>query len=327
MTRKIPHILYEAAVFLAVLALLLVGLYRAGCALMPPRDDFGSTWGDFLREEPDSIDVLFFGSSMVYCDVCPGVIYGETGLTTYVMAGPEQTMPVTLAYVRETLKTQSPTAIVIELTGMFFDEYTDYSKVNVGYMPFGLERIRAARACEPGLMTTALFPLYDFHSELFPEPGAEPPYVHEAPRMLAGFTPVEGREVMGEPWDRTFSTEPGSAAYQKAWEALREIVDVCREHDVRLICYFAPCYNQVPSLWRRDLREALGELLDLSDLFDEIGADRRADWYDVLHFNSRGAAKFSAWFARYFERQGIVGTHAHDRELWLQRAAYFTTAE
>jgi len=323
MRRIKPKYINELAALLLTAALLAAGLYQAGIALMPGRDDFGSTWGDFLQEDRDSIDVLFFGSSMVYCDVCPGVIYDESGLTSYVMAGPEQTMPVTLAYVRETLRTQSPEAIVVELTGLFFDEYTGFSKVNVCYMPFGLNRIRAARACEKGLMTTALFPLYDFHSEVFPEPGVEPPYQHPDARMLAGYTPVDGRETMGEPWERTFTTQFGDSVYSRSRSALEEIAALCERKDVRLICYFAPCYNQVPALWRENVVGSLDGALDLSDLGEVIGADKSADWYDVLHFNQKGAARFSAWWASYLTEQGVAHTHDCDQALWQQRADYF----
>ena len=57
---------HAADLLLAVLtvAALLVVLYLAGSRLMPHRYDYGSVWESYLQEEPDTVDVLFFGSSM-----------------------------------------------------------------------------------------------------------------------------------------------------------------------------------------------------------------------------------------------------------------------
>ena len=81
--------------------------------------------------------MLFFGSSMVYCDVVPAIIWEETGLRSYVMAGPEQTIPITYYYLREACKTQSPQAVVIELTGDQPEYWHDDLHYNIyGAVPF-----------------------------------------------------------------------------------------------------------------------------------------------------------------------------------------------
>ena len=74
-------------------------LLGASSVLIPKRYDYGATWSMYQQEEEDTVDVMFFGSSLAYCDVIPSVIYEESGVTSYVMAGPEQTMPVTYRYV------------------------------------------------------------------------------------------------------------------------------------------------------------------------------------------------------------------------------------
>ena len=88
--------------------------------LIPKRLDYGATWGYYLEEERDTIDVMFYGSSLAYCDVVPSVIYDETGITSYVMGGPEQTIPMTYYYIKETFRTQSPDVIFVEVTGLLY---------------------------------------------------------------------------------------------------------------------------------------------------------------------------------------------------------------
>ena len=66
-----------AAILLAVL--LFAGIsHLLGQILMPVRKEYGSDWDHYLQEEQNSLDVLFFGSSLVYCDVIPAVIWRES---------------------------------------------------------------------------------------------------------------------------------------------------------------------------------------------------------------------------------------------------------
>ena len=44
----------------------------------------------FYNEKPNSFDVMFFGSSHMYCSVDPAVIKEETGLSSYVFATQQQ---------------------------------------------------------------------------------------------------------------------------------------------------------------------------------------------------------------------------------------------
>ena len=129
----------------ALLFVLLAGLLIGALSLAfrPLRADYGAVWGPYLAEPEDSLDYLYLGSSYAYCDVDPAVIYDRTGLTGYVLAGPEQTLSQTYWYLREALETQSPGLVVLEGSALAFQKYQSYTQVNVGYMPFGLNRLGA----------------------------------------------------------------------------------------------------------------------------------------------------------------------------------------
>lgn len=96
----------ELAAFLAAAAVLGGILAGATHYLTPQQHDYGSVWGMYEQEQTDSIDVLFFGSSVTYCDVVPAVYWENSGLTAFVQAGPEQPLPLTLDYLKESLRTQ-----------------------------------------------------------------------------------------------------------------------------------------------------------------------------------------------------------------------------
>lgn len=90
----------ELAAFLAAAAVLGGILAGATHYLTPQQHDYGSVWGMYEQEQTDSIDVLFFGSSVTYCDVVPAVYWENSGLTAFVQAGPEQPLPLTLDYLK-----------------------------------------------------------------------------------------------------------------------------------------------------------------------------------------------------------------------------------
>ena len=118
-------------------------LFCAGFSsvLLPERLDYGATWGMYEKEKKHSVDFMFFGSSLAYCDIIPSVIYEDTGLTSYVMAGPEQTIPLTYWYLRQACSTQSPKVVFIEATGMFFSSHSKSVKINLTYMPWSINRL------------------------------------------------------------------------------------------------------------------------------------------------------------------------------------------
>ena len=112
--------------FLLTVALL---LHLCGNILRPAHTDYGSTWGAYLAEPEDSIDVLFLGSSYAYCDWNPAVMYAGSGLTGYVMGGSEQVPAITYWYLKEALRTQSPSVVMMEATSLFFDRYQNYTQI------------------------------------------------------------------------------------------------------------------------------------------------------------------------------------------------------
>lgn len=66
---------------------------------------------------------------------------------------------------REALRTQSPQAVLIEGTSLFFNTCQNYTQINVGYMPFSLNKLGAIfTASEPELRSGLLFDLYFYHT-------------------------------------------------------------------------------------------------------------------------------------------------------------------
>ena len=57
---------------------------------------------------------------------------------------------------------------------------------------------------------------------------------------------------------------------------------------------------------------------------DDLNIDDSTDWFDFLHFNCRGAEKFSHFMARYLtDSLGLTATEGEGEALWQSRADTF----
>ncbi len=242
MRSKINHralrILYEIVVLAAAVCLLWNGLFLLGCSLMPERTTFGAVWSSYLQEERESVDILFLGSSRAYCNVIPARIFRNTGVTSYVMAGPSQTTSMSYYYLRECLKTQKPKCVFMECSGAFYGLYEEYSKVNVCYMPGGINRILAARQCEDGILDLAFYPLQEFHFRIYAEDRDLPP--EEDGVMLCGYTPLSEAAEQTERTVRKHGVKGGDERYAHNLSYLKKIAELCRDEGVICIFYYAP---------------------------------------------------------------------------------------
>jgi hypothetical protein len=317
------------AAALSSLLLFVVLSYAAAWLLIPPRTSYGSTWDSYRQEEPDSIDVLFFGSSLVYCNIVPGVLWENLGVTSYLMAGPEQTMPITYSYIKEACRTQSPKVVAVEITGLFYPQYCNYTKANIAYMPWSVNRIQATfQAAEPELRAGLLFPLLDYHSR-YREVTAAELTAHLSPGadVCAGYTFLDAVSPQGETTFRDFTAE--SETYRRNLDYLRRIAEYCQENGIQLLLFLTPTKGRIPARAQAQMEADVAALpgavfADFNDCWEQLSIDDSTDWYDFLHFNCRGAEKFSRYLAGYLsEALDLAPTEGADVSIWQARADTF----
>lgn len=313
---------------LCLAAALTIFAAAAGRVLTPKRLDYGATWDMYLQEPEHTVDTMFYGSSLAYLDIAPGVIYEETGITSYIMAGPEQTFPLTCRYLAESCKTQSPQAVFVEASGLLSGKSNRSLKVNLTYMPWGKNRLAATleEASEnelPGL----LFPLYAYHDrwdKLTAQDWKIGFFGYQAD-PLAGYTAV----TKSTPIEGVTERELDDAAehYARNFEEAKKMADFCREEHIRLIFFLSPGLERISGEWTAQMRTdltALGaDFVDFNETFDEIGFDLSADFYDPLHTNIVGAEKFSRYLSHRLEEFGVAPGGQADSVLWQGRVDSF----
>lgn len=330
-TEKSRKIL-SAIAFLLVLA---VTVSLTAAVLRPRHVSYGSNWDVYVKEPKNSIDVLYMGGSAAYGGWNPAVIYAESGLTGYVMAGSMQPASVTYWYLCEALKTQSPSLVMLEGKSLLYGEYTDYMELNIHYMPWGIERIMATvegAPCEDWL--NLFFDLYtnherwkeltpgDFKKVLVP-PNASPNKGYTA---LGGVIP-QGTEPDVDPMPIS------EAQYQTNLNYFKRIVDLCEKEGIDLIVTINPTFRQfTDEVFDRVEADVLAmsphiRFLNWADAFSEMGLEPEQHLYDLGHLNVEGAKLFSAYTGAYLKSLGYAPREQaeENRRAWQEAAEYWKT--
>ncbi len=319
-SKKAISRLKEGAAFCCFLAALIAFVWFLSAVQIPHRTKYGANWGAFAKEERDSLDAVFFGSSIVYCDIIPAVIYEHSGIASYVLAGPEQTLPVTEAYVKEMFRTQSPELVLVEVTGAFYPKYTAYTKANIGYMPPSLNRLVATiRAAEPEERLGLLFPPFNYHDE-WPLHTENLRYTADD---LAGYTLLTEALDIGGIYERPVDHD--AKVFAGNVESMKDIATVCRENGSKVVFFLAPNHqpweSEYVTLLQNEIAAIEGvEFINFNDRIEELAVSSKTDFYDPQHFNVRGAEKFSSYIAPMLAER-ITERKDTNAALWEKRVA------
>lgn len=312
--RPYPH-RKEALALVAFLVVAALALGLCSQLLRPLRTAYGSTWSTYLQEPEDSIDVLYLGSSYAYCDWNPAEIYAASGLTGYVMGGSEQTPAITYWYLKEALKTQSPQLVVLEGSSLFFQRYQNYTQINLGYMPWGMNRVHAIlEAAEEDKKLGLFLDLYFYHDrwkELTPA-SVKAALTPAKADPLKGHTAVDKVYVPeNDPWIRNMDAVDWDLYAQNMADFAR-IAQLCQEEGISLLVTINPTYSQFSQDVYAKLEEdvtAAGDHVRFvcwADSFEDLGLDRTTCLYDGGHLNQQGAAVFSRKMGEYLATLGYV---------------------
>ena len=317
MKKKISEII----AFILTFAVVVGAAYYIPYVLMPERKDYGATWNMYLEEPEDSVDVIFLGSSLLYCDVIPACIYDKTGITSYVVGGGSLSSSIGYYYLKEALRTQSPDLVMIEATNVYFKKYEEYTKVNIGYMPYGINRLGATlNAAEPEERFGLLFPLYNYH-DLWEEHSLADyfrPRSDKKTDINAGYTYLTD---IKEQTERTVRPIADGEMVDFNYTYLKKTVELCREKGIEVELFLSPSCFYLDGEAQNRLKESFPDVsvVDYSESIDGMGIDLKTDFYDKLHLNFNGADKFSAYLAEHISDCFEITEREHSEELWQER--------
>lgn len=264
----------------------------------------------FYNEEPDSFDVLFFGSSHMYCSVDPAVFYEETGLNSYVFATQQQPLWITYHYMIEALKTQRPELLVVE-THMavqeedYMDEATNHTAIDP--IPMSKNKLDMIFASVPkGERRFYIFNIMKYHGRW--EYLEKEDFVRAYEKTT---DPDKGYVRLSEVsddvvWEDVSSVTESRVGTPKNIEYLHKIMDLAEKENIRLVLFKSPSNATVEEkMFCNGVAEAAAqrgvEFIDFNtrEHYEAMGLDIQEDFYDQRHLNETGMKKYVPYFSKF----------------------------
>lgn len=281
----------------------------------------------FYSLEKDSTDVIFIGSSQVFCNINPLTIWHDFGISSYDMTSSGQRIWISDYYVHEVLKYQKPKVIALEV-GILFDDSPndeDRNRKALDYMRFSTDKLKAIEATvkysPDESFFSYLFPIMRFHTRWNQLAGDDFQYFSSDKHyFLRGYSPRYGSIAVPE--DMWVLEKKGQDARvisipERCRPYLDDIVAVCDASNVNLILFRTPS-----TLWSMSEHKCVDryaaqngiKYIDFNTLQREIQLNEE-DFLDPNHMNVNGANKISYFFGGYL-KDNYKFESAADDPLW-----------
>ena len=275
-----------------------------------PWDNYYKTVG-FYEEPKDSMDVIFFGSSVSFCDINPMEIWKEYGIPSYNFANGAQRIQISEYYLKEALQRQKPKVAVLEVS--IFSETIDLAEVdtvliwNLAAMPFSVHKLELIwNYVKPAERLDAIFPITFYHTrwkelnqkdyEIAVEKSGRNVYKGGSTAFSEG-----GREI----WESQANRKVEELDYKKRDGST--ISDVTKKHLIRFIqlakengCSVVLVKNPQIGDWSQDFSDSIrmvaqengAEFWDFADPA-QIPLDLDQQYMDGSHMNYWGSKEYS----------------------------------
>ncbi len=255
------------------------------------------------RQPENSIDVIFLGSSKVYCDIATGVLWDNYGIAAFDLGGAEAPSWVSYYQLKEALKTQRPKVICYEVSvaamyDMLYQENNWASDNNYG-MKWGRNRIEQLYVnSEEDKFYLRLNPFNIMHGRYKDITENDFENIRDS-AVYKGFDPREGVWEMNTPNNEGITESDPCTEKEK--EYIRKIIELTRSNNIPIILFASP--YDVPEEEQRILNYIKGiaesenvDYIDFNRLYNEIGMDFSCDMADTGHLNYSGNYKFTNYF-------------------------------
>ncbi|MDO4608987.1 MAG: hypothetical protein Q4B40_07355 [Clostridia bacterium] len=266
------------------------------------------------KEEENSLDAIYIGSSVTYTFWNPVVAFKQYGICVYQYNCSSQPLTVAEDIIREARKTQ-PNAVYIIPVNTLGDAGLNDAVMHrlLDYMPFSLEKLKFTKwMTESQDLSFAdsleyYFPLLRYHSrwdEL--NPGHFSKWNNNIKNSTIYPEFLSGIKDVSESYKTT--TEKGEISdFLK--ERLNSLLDYLDAEDVKAVFVTVPNVKDTDGADRiletvqkintvNEIASARGyPVLDYSNSTQEINLDLKQDYYEPRHANIHGAIKFTYYFS------------------------------
>lgn len=291
----------------------------------------------FYKQPAQTIDILCMGSSHIFANINPAILYEQYGIAAYDLAGSMQPMWNTYYMFRDSLKYQKPALLVLDvfrLTEGF--EYSKESKIvkNTYGMRFSVNKVASIR-----------------------ESIENPNNNKEIIRHLSGIATYKARvwELSLDDFREVFTSKEYDKGYRPLFEAeaytmpvvsevtetkeierktkkyFLKILELAEENEIPVLLINSPyiineddkkIYNTLETMLADGELPGHLSYLDFNSLYDEMKLNFTEDFADFDHLNVRGCQKFNEYLGQWIvdhytvlDRRGDSRFHNYEKNL------------
>lgn len=315
---------------------LLLGNRMLGILSYKPGE--GGGWQRFYDTKRGKMDVVFFGSSHAHCTIDHKYLWENYGIAGYTLSAGSQKIDSTLYFVKETLRTQNPKVLVVEMLGAIGGELqntdTDVYRNALGmawsenlwnFTNYLADNMGMDNTWRNGIFLKIPV-IHSRYAELTKSDFRDPiPFM----RGYRGSFDIDCHErPAAENNYEVKELDPGRKAI------LEQIIMTAKAKNVPIVLFAAPYDIPEEEQMQYNAIEAIAAendvpFLNFNHLYEETGLDFTTDLRDGAHVNNDGAVKITRYLADFLkenyeipDRRGEVGY-----ELWEQNARYLRNKE
>lgn len=290
----------------------------------------------FYKEEQNSLDVCFIGSSECYAGFSSVQAYKETGITSYPFCTEGNPIAMAKYELKEVLKTQNPQLIIIEINGAVYNKEADILKLpllhkTLDSIPMSKNKIDAIQAIIPEENRAEFYlPFIKYH-------GAWDDYKKHSKwakskfeMQLRGYSLLKASSVYAttstDGTDKNKLIPPAELKKddktlelnEKAEYFLKDLLQYCKDEKLDNVVFARLPHivdKKQTNRFRRTNRageiiEEYGfDFINLEKNQIDIGLDWNKDFYNCDHMNINGQEKFTKYFCNLIQNDYGVKPH------------------
>ena len=286
-------------------------------------------------EPPNTIDVLFVGSSHIHTGINPSIIWQNEGIPSYNYSSAGQPLWNSYHFIIEALKTQNPSVVVLDIYYVFRNVENGYRSNEADkYATFRWSLNKLAMiwsGVDPESRFRYIFDIFSFHSRWKSitedsSPYSKRVYMEQSNLKYKGYYPLFNVQdvsadynVMGYPL-----TDEEGELNEKKRDYLQRIIDLSKSRGFELILVKTPSQLSFDNEEEQKAYNTVRKIAEENDIKffdynekqhrDLMGFDFASDMRDADHTNIYGAAKISAYMASYLKSEyGLADRRGDDR--------------
>lgn len=310
------HWLITAA-FLALCLLLLQEILRDKYF-----GDGGGIVESFYQQTENSQDVIFLGSSNMFCTISPRQMMEENGIKGWNFGSSSQPIPLTELYLNLALERQTPKVVVVEVLKFPVVSQTtqqqDYWSLVV--LPLSKEKLLWLKEREGGWSGTLpwLFTLPKFHSRWDSIDVQDFAFTAKMKQEACqGFIDERGflrrDEAVPQSRAKAGEVEEFNSLPEENIEICKRMIVTCQNRGIEVVFFKAPVADNSWSVAKSEAISQFAEeqgmpFIDYNDavIAQQIGLDDSTDFFNAGHVNSSGAAKVTRHLGQFLKENYLI---------------------